>query len=353
MTAKPILIPFIVCVGLTCSRGEDRPSVEEQPKSAAAWIARDDGMLEWGSGGGCIYGTSGKPKVLDVWQWAGNRMVKVHEVPVEDTSGPVVPMRDDHFLMGKAESDMLFIRSSAGAANGQWTYGKHWYLEQIRPSSNGNYVVVALLEESTNPLPDYDFHRDRVQLALLDVKREQLDWIATVRRKDNDGETLRQIAVSDDGRLIAIAAWGNGVAVVSVAEKRLLWELRPKGEVGTTDAVFSPDGKVLYSGGAAGCVYVMDSSTGEIRNKWWATDDDKSVYGQRISCLSVSGDGRYVAAGTGPEGLVYLATSDGKKVRTYRHRGPLLTICVSPDSKYLATAGTGSIKIWDLPRSPE
>ena len=177
------------------------------------------------------------------------------------------------------------------------------------------------------------------------MKREQLNWFATLRQTKRDGTLIRKAVPSEDGRLIAIPGWYSGLAVVSVPEKRLLWETPGRDIGGIADASFSPDGKTVYCGGSDGCVYQMDSATGIALHEWWANNEDRSKYGQRITSIAVSGDGRLVAAGTGPEGLVYVATAAGEKVRVFSHGITVYTLSFSPDSKSLATVAGGKIKI--------
>jgi len=120
---------------------------------------------------------------------------------------------------------------------------------------------------------------------------------------------------------------------------------------GTNDLAFAPDGKLVYAGGTEGCVHVMEAATGRVRDHWFATPTGKEEYGHRISTVNVSPDGRFAAAGTGPEGLVFLfSTAKGDLLRVLPHGGStILAASFSPDSSRLATLAAGRLKIWRIP----
>jgi WD40 repeat protein len=128
------------------------------------------------------------------------------------------------------------------------------------------------------------------------------------------------------------------------------WKEVPFEEVDTQNLAFTPDSKLIYAGGTTGLVYGMKVKTGEVVSRWWATRSGQEEHGHQISTISVSPDGRFVAAGTGPEGHVYLfSTKDGQR-RILKHgRSTILITSFSPDSKRLASYAAGQIKIWKLP----
>ena len=126
----------------------------------------------------------------------------------------------------------------------------------------------------------------------------------------------------------------------------------PDGVIKFRYAVFSSDGKTVYvadSGG--GTVYAVDTATGNIVRHWMATQTGEDIYAQRISCLTISPDDRWIAVGTRPEGLVFVfdAASEGKPIMI--NGAGTLIVSFSPDSRYLATVGAG-IKVWDFGPSP-
>ena len=140
------------------------------------------------------------------------------------------------------------------------------------------------------------------------------------------------------------------VIVLDVLNKKVLWQKRPQREVCFTDIAFAPDNKLVYAGGTEGCVYGMKVTDGQIVSEWFASPTGESEYGHRITTISVSPDGRFVAAGTGSEGHVYLfSTKDGKRHILNHGGSTILVTSFSPDSKRLASFAAGQIKIWKLP----
>lgn len=196
--------------------------------------------------------------------------------------------------------------------------------------------------------PDYDWRDPRHRVGLLDLETLELRWVALLRGR-GDG-AVRRITVSDDGRYVAIGGWSNGVAMIDAVNQEVMWIDRPPTEVSTGYVWFSSDAKTLYTAGSEGCVYIIDAQTGDIRGRWWASESGESVYGHRVSCLAVSPDGSSLAAGTGPEGKVFLLESlDDKQPRLLPHgHRTILTLSFSPDSKYLASVTAGVIKIWKV-----
>ena len=82
---------------------------------------------------------------------------------------------------------------------------------------------------------------------------------------------------------------------------------------------------------------------------------EKAAKDAGISKVAASPDGRFVAAGTGPMGLVYLwSAQSGKRLKVFGHGGStILILSFSPDSKALASVASGMIKVWRLPENAE
>ncbi len=217
-----------------------------------------------------------------------------------------------------------------------------------QPSANGKHVAVALLEAFESP--GFDLARQGVKLGLIGEDAAEIRWVATLTSTDAGSAIgIRTAIASDDGAFIAVAAWNYGVAVVDTQTGEKLWEHMP-GANAVKYAAFSPDAKTVYAGGTEGIIYAMDTLTGNVLGKWYASESGREQDGNPIQCLAVSPDGRWVAAGTGPAGLVFVgSTATNKMVRVLRHGGStVLLVHFSPDSSALASFVPGTLKIWKV-----
>jgi urea transport system substrate-binding protein len=111
-------------------------------------------------------------------------------------------------------------------------------------------------------------------------------------------------------------------------------------------AAFSPDGKILATGGLDKIVRLWDAATGSLRRELTghAHPDVFNVY-----TLAFSPDGKVLASGD-REGTIHLwESTTGQHLRTLRATGgTLLQVAFSPDSTVLAAArDTGAVQLWD------
>jgi WD40 repeat protein len=208
---------------------------------------------------------------------------------------------------------------------------------------------------------------------LLAPDGKAFDWVATVSTGSADlaGTTIHQVVPSDDGAYIAVTGWKNGVLMIDVDQRRAVWaaswQYQPKvrrsasslnvqvkevpfDEVDANDASFTPDSKLIYVGGSIGWVYGMKVATGEVVSRWGTALRNESEDGHYIRRVSVSPDGKFVAAGTVPHGLVFLySTRDGHRcILKHVDCKGIELLSFSPDATRLATYAARQIKIWKV-----
>jgi RNA polymerase sigma factor (sigma-70 family) len=188
----------------------------------------------------------------------------------------------------------------------------------------------------------------------------------------------RAAAVNDSGLFV-----GCGVANRSVDCERQLLELRM-----VTAAAFSPDGRALAVGDAAGTVLALDAEYGRTLESWQvgkgtvtalaflpggkiaAADQGKAVRilqaskakaeiafecGEEIRALALSSDGKR-AATAGRSGQVRLwDVAAGKEERRFETAiGAVAAVAFTADGKRLATVGAdGTAVVWDLTRDEQ
>jgi len=320
------------------------------------WPGVGNGFHEWGQGAEGFFGTSESDgqEVLEAWTWQGATLAKTTVNVPPSTDVTLLP--GDRYLAsvepppGKRDWPLKLIPFASPEAARTWENLPGWDYSDVGTSTNGAFVGLVLGEDFNNPPPDRDRDNPRHRVGILDVSTGEMRWAADLM--GHGYNTIRQIAVSDDGRYVAVGGWANGVAMVDMAQEKVLWIDRPPTEVSTGYAVFAADGQTLYTAGSEGCVYRIETTTGRILGQWWATRrKGRSEYAHRASWLTVSPDGRWLAAGTGPEGHVYLwdLTVPDPEPRVLLHGGTtILMLSFSPDSTHLASVAGGKIKVWKV-----
>lgn len=327
----------LTMTSVCCSRGCRHQAVSQE----SPWTGRPGDLLGWGNGDRGIYGVLSQPAVdprlLVVWSWRGDEMQEstavrlprsIHLVPVNDDLCGLslhVPGWDGpwpYALLSRQTGDVVWEWKHPG-----WTTGG------AGASTNGRFIAVLTRQDSD--APGFDWDKPRAMIGVVDVGARELRSKTEVAGPRSGA--IGHIGISEDGRYVAVTGWNNGTAMVDAQAGKMLWAKKPYDEVSSGYAAFTPSGETVFTAGGEGCVYAMDVKTGEILQKRWATETGESIYGHRASALTVSPDGKWLAAGTGPEGQVYVWKLPGdQKPRILRHGGgTILIVSVSPDGEHI------------------
>ena len=192
-----------------------------------------------------------------------------------------------------------------------------------------------------NAIRLWDTHRKRTvgvlqQQAHRMLPRQRISSVGEI-----SGSIIQSVAFSPDGKLLASGGFDNKVRVWNVAKRREIF-IREPGEKkrGSIFAVaFSPDGKILVSAGSEN-IHLWDVAEHKLIG---TLNEDKYV-----ATLDFSPDGRFLAAGAGAKIRVWDMKTQ-EEVTTLEGGAPLVSsLAFSGDGKTLvAGSWDGAIRVWD------
>ncbi|MFV2066777.1 MAG: WD40 repeat domain-containing serine/threonine protein kinase [Pirellulales bacterium] len=164
--------------------------------------------------------------------------------------------------------------------------------------------------------------------------------VATFRRH---GEVITDLEFSPDGKTMASVARDEGTKLWDVETLRVLHELD-----GSRTLAFSPDGRVLATGGPSGSttIQLWDVASGKLQQTL------PGIGERSLNCLVFSPDGKILASGGDSRTrrtFVLWDALTGKELATPKgHLGTVDSIAFSPDGRIVCTGGfDGRIKLWN------
>ena len=244
--------------------GGDRPPAAATADVVIPWVGNGGGFSIWGTCGEWLYGQSLKPTTLHVWRWRDGRLERRADLTLElllsvtwthgDRCLFYDGTRDEHGLytigLLRPEKDELAQR---------WPLPEHWHCELMGASADGRLTAVCIGEDISNPPAEFDWDRKRLRVGLVGETSSDVAWVTDLQEAHRETEgKLRSIVPSNDGAFVGLAGWDCGVLMIDVARHDVMWASRPPQEVCTGYLAFSPDSKIMYSGGSEGAIYALN-----------------------------------------------------------------------------------------------
>ena len=160
-----------------------------------------------------------------------------------------------------------------------------------------------------------------------------------------DDEPVASVALSRDGRLLAVGTDTGNIKLWDVASGQLL-KMLPGHTKRVSSLSFSPDGRTLASVSFDSSVKLWDLASGQTL---------RSVklqgHAELLNSALFSPDGRKVAAWTLDQTIGLWGVEDGKSLLTLRDpKDQVIFLSFSPDGRTLASGSLDSLKLWELPR---
>lgn len=236
---------------------------------------------------------------------------------------------------------------------------REWIEQGANPGNiDPRKALASLLAEAKQPAPPVSYPHAVPVLALAFISsgdeiaaggyHEVTLWSTTegrlTRRIQNVAQQVQHIALSPDGRLMAVAAGTPGrlgeVKLFDIAGGRLVRTLATAGDLMTT-VDFSPDGKRVAVGGADHAVRVFETATGLERFRSEQNAD-------WIMHLAFSPDGKQIVSASRDKTVRIMDAESGELEQTYAgHEGPVFTAEFSADGKRVISAGRDrEIHLW-------
>jgi WD40 repeat protein len=161
--------------------------------------------------------------------------------------------------------------------------------------------------------------------------------------------SFRSLAAAPDGHRLYVVDNTERVHALAIDGTRtelLGWNLSGR----AWSLALSPDGKTLAIADRSGMVALVDTAQGTVRTRLRPPDSESEG---RTRAIAFAPSGRELAIGTQLGNVEIWSVDDpsAPRIRLPGHRGPVTTLAYDPEEHYLASGGSDKlVQIWDLVR---
>jgi WD40 repeat protein len=158
-----------------------------------------------------------------------------------------------------------------------------------------------------------------------------------------DADTQYSVAYSPDGRLLVSGGEGGGITIWDAGTLGAQADPLRGNESAVLGVAFSPDGRQLASAGADGTVRVWDTTT-------WQPIPEPVAGAESVWWVTYSPDGRLLASGSEDGTVRTWDPTTGTEVgEPMEQAGWVFGVSFSPDGDVIAAATTaGTVVLWDV-----
>ncbi len=238
------------------------------------------------------------------------------------------------FRTEKIPTDVKFDNKSQNIITTDNTgYIRIWSLKKKKQIKKYKITKLGSSEMIVHPKEDILFINDGKVVHFVKLYKGKI-----IRTFKSNGNKVVNMAYDGQGKYLAAATGDLSIKLWNLKENKIEKVFR-----GFFPAIFSPDGKTLFTMGNALKIVAWDVQTGK---QLYLLDTKNEL----IQNLAFSKDGKYMS-GAGFNGVIKIWDIEKHKIikQLKGHKGGIYATCFSPDGKLIASSGMDqTIRIYDF-----
>lgn len=279
-------------------------------------------------------------KEVRIWDWGD---LSSGSKSFDFKARKLIALDGDTILRIPADTDKLIAENIETGESGKEVFIN--YDENTLPgsSADGKFAVIA----------NYNTGLGSITFSIFDAK---LDLKRTLT--SSYSVKPKEIAITNNGDKIAVTFEEDKGFLVTGEDESSEWRYENSEYPAFDKLAFSPDGEYLYVADSERFVYKFDIGNRELIRRYEISEYDTPPNNpQTITCLTVSGNGKLLSAGSSPGSKIYVwdAETGGKQKVVGTGFFCASGLGFSPDNSRLAISDltTEGIKVAELSPAKE